>query len=102
MGENISNQYLFCTYEGASLSDSVYFDVTIDAADGLGGTAQDTTQITITPAAGGGCQPIPDPGLCDPPYDLEEYPEASHDGRSCYRTQSDCDSGVFPIGAYLG
>jgi len=84
------NQYLFCYYEGASLSDSVYFDVTIDAADGLGGTAQDTTQITVTPAAG--CDLIVDPGQCNPP-EPGYMGDAHHNSNFCFRNAFECSIG---------
>ena len=97
-----SDQYLDCIWNSAPPALPQLFDVTVNADDGNGGSATDTVAITVDPSAGGSCQPIPDPGLCDPTYDPEEYPEASHDGRSCYRSQDDCDNSVFPIGAYLG
>ncbi len=97
-----SDQYLDCIWNSAPPVLPQLFDVTVNADDGNGGSATDTVAITVDPSAGGSCQPIPDPGLCDPTYDPEEYPEASHDGRSCYRSQDDCDNSVFPIGAYLG
>ena len=97
-----SDRYLDCIWNSAPPALPQLFDVTVNADDGNGGSATDTVAITVDPSAGGSCQPIPDPGLCDPTYDPEEYPEASHDGRSCYRSQDDCDNSVFPIGAYLG
>ena len=97
-----SDQYLDCIWNSAPPVLPQLFDVTVNADDGNGGSATDTVAITVDPSVGGSCQPIPDPGLCDPTYDPDEYPEASHDGRSCYRSQDDCDRSVFPIGAYLG
>jgi hypothetical protein len=97
-----SDQYLDCIWNSTPPVLPQLFDVTVNADDGNGGSATDTVAITVDPSAGGSCQPIPDPGLCDPPYDPEDYPEASHDGRSCYRSQDDCDNGISPIGSYLG